>query len=208
MQISLFKKCSHCNKTKFVTASGKSKGERDGSAHNCLACRKAAYDRNQDAERKRAVARYHANRDAKLRRAHELYPRHREKQHLANRAYREKHKERLIQHDRDYYAAVKDTPEHKQRRLNWARNNKDIVRSSHHRHRARVKGGGGSFTTAEWRALCEQCGNVCARCKQSKPLTADHVIPVSKGGSSNIENIQPLCKACNSSKCDKTIDYR
>jgi len=37
---------------------------------------------------------------------------------------------------------------------------------------------------------------------------ADHVLPVSKGGTSYISNIQPLCQPCNSGKKDKHIDYR
>ncbi len=39
-------------------------------------------------------------------------------------------------------------------------------------------------------------------------LTPDHIIPLSQKGPNTIDNIQPLCLNCNSSKGTKTIDYR
>jgi 5-methylcytosine-specific restriction endonuclease McrA len=67
---------------------------------------------------------------------------------------------------------------------------------------------GGSFTAQEWLDLCEAYDNRCLCCDEVKPLTADHVLPISKGGTSWISNIQPLCLPCNCSKGDKEIDYR
>lgn len=74
---------------------------------------------------------------------------------------------------------------------------------------ARKRSNGGSFTTAQWKQLCDLCDNRCLACGRGDVnLTADHVIPVSKGGSSNIGNIQPLCRQCNVEKGIQTIDYR
>ena len=47
----------------------------------------------------------------------------------------------------------------------------------------------------------------CPYCGRYKKLTIDHIIPLSKGGSDNIENIQPLCKSCNCKKHAKIIKY-
>lgn len=67
----------------------------------------------------------------------------------------------------------------------------------------------GRFTHKEWQALCDWFGNACLRCGATGVLlTIDHVAPVSKGGANTIDNLQPLCKSCNSSKCAKYVDYR
>ena len=87
----------------------------------------------------------------------------------------------------------------------WCLANPDKVAEKNWRRRALELGAVGTFTRQEFKAL----GNTCLRCGRADvPMTADHVIPLSKGGSNNIENIQPLCGSCNSAKKDRHIDYR
>lgn len=66
----------------------------------------------------------------------------------------------------------------------------------------------GSFAYSEFKALCNQYGNICLRCGKKRVLVADHVIPLSQGGKNEITNIQPLCKRCNGMKGTDSIDYR
>lgn len=96
-------------------------------------------------------------------------------------------------------------------RAAWAKRNPLKCRVNKHIRRARKINAPGKFTASEFLALCNFYGNICLCCWRSAglvKLTADHVIPLSKGGSNDISNIQPLCGSCNSSKGTKTVDYR
>ena len=79
------------------------------------------------------------------------------------------------------------------------------------RYRARKTEAGGSYTLREWDDLVERFDHRCLCCGKQEPeikLEGDHIVPVSKGGSTFIVNIQPLCGKCNKKKSNKTIDYR
>lgn len=71
-------------------------------------------------------------------------------------------------------------------------------------------GNGGSHNLGEWINLIAQYNWTCPCCSKKEPeikLTEDHIVPISKGGSDNIENIQPLCKLCNNKKYMKIIKF-
>lgn len=87
------------------------------------------------------------------------------------------------------------------------------------RGRARTYSGrkaanGGSHTQRQWEsklALYADCPGCDRPWKKVPPRpdsryrnvwTKDHIVPVSQGGTDNIDNIQPLCYQCNSAKCD------
>lgn len=75
------------------------------------------------------------------------------------------------------------------------------------RRKVRLRQNGGFHSVGEWKTLKAQYNWTCPHCKKSEPkikLTKDHIISVLYGGSDNIENIQPLCKSCNSKKSTRS----
>ena len=77
------------------------------------------------------------------------------------------------------------------------RNYQDMIR------RMRLRKVKGSFTLQDWQDLEREYNYTCSLCGRKEPeikLTIDHIIPISKGGTNEIKNIQPLCINCNSKK--------
>lgn len=113
-----------------------------------------------------------------------------------NREYYKRAKEKKLQYQREYRAKNRDKVNANRNR--WLKESGKGIEIKH-RRRALERGAEGSFTAAEFRAL----GNTCALCgRDDVPMTVDHIVPLSKGGSNYISNIQPLCKSCNCAKSD------
>jgi hypothetical protein len=204
------KKCSRCGLVKPLDKFPRDKRISDGRARWCRICWSSHYQINRDRilqrqrddpRRREYNRRYHRlNRDT-VRKSQRQYAATHPRKTLSNEERKAKAVKDSVRYfaNREAYAA---------RNLQWQRDNPDRVKANRHKRSANKTGAGGRFTAQQWRILCTACGHRCLCCRRKRPLTSDHVVPVSAGGTSWIDNIQPLCGSCNSSKKHRTVDYR
>lgn len=95
--------------------------------------------------------------------------------------------------------------EHKQQA--WQKANPAKVVAYTRIRETRKTQAGGSYTGEEWQAILDCYGHRCRNCASEGKLTVDHIVPVSKGGSSHHWNLAPLCGSCNSKKRAKVNFY-
>lgn len=113
--------------------------------------------------------------------------------------------------EKTYPEKKEDSEKSAKRQRKWRGANRQRARSIAHKRRTRKTKAGGSYTAEEFKSMCAHYDYRCLACGKKFPLsklTFDHIIPVIKGGTSDIGNGQPLCRSCNSSKGTKTTDYR
>jgi 5-methylcytosine-specific restriction endonuclease McrA len=80
---------------------------------------------------------------------------------------------------------------------------RESILQNAHIQNSRRRGAIGSHTFKEWNECKVKNNFTCKLCGKKEPeikLTRDHIIPIKKGGSNFISNIQPLCISCNCSK--------
>jgi hypothetical protein len=58
------------------------------------------------------------------------------------------------------------------------------------------------------RLVLERDGNNCLLCGSQNDLRVGHIKPVSRGGSSDPENLQTLCASCNKDTRSSSTDFR
>ena len=110
-------------------------------------------------------------------------------------------KHKLPWYEQHAYKGVRKKDETKQvYHRRYVKNNPERIAHLKARRYARERKAEGSHTLAEWQELKKKHNNKCAHCGEEKKLTKDHIIPLSKGGTDYIVNIQPLCRNCNSKK--------
>ena len=209
MEAATMKTCTKCGEEKALSEYYKSKDETFGVRGPCKICfNKYTKERYKTLDKK----------DLR-RKAREYFRKNKDKIYERRAAYRQENIETMKQKELEYrkknrkaICAIqkKWSNKNKQYQKNWQRKNKEKMVAYAAKRKARKASLPGHFTAAEFTALCEKYNNRCVCCGKKNKLEADHVIPVTWKGSTNyIENIQPLCSFCNSSKRNyHATDYR
>jgi 5-methylcytosine-specific restriction endonuclease McrA len=82
---------------------------------------------------------------------------------------------------------------------------KALKARSRHNRRANIMISPSTLTANEWEGIKRQYKYRCVYCGEKKPLTRDHLIPLSKEGSFVKENVVPACHSCNAKKGTKPV---
>ena len=207
------KVCKGCGVEKDLADFYKQPGMADGHLNKCKLCVSARVREN----RRERLEQYTQYEKARANLPHRIE---------ARRKYQEEHEEEISEYKkrwveeneasvsaskRKHYELHRD--EVLARSKKWGEENPEKVRqakaNNSRKRRAAKHASPGSFTVEEFKALCDAYGNRCLACGATDvPLEADHVVPLTRGGSDEIGNIQPLCGICNRKKFVSVIDYR
>jgi 5-methylcytosine-specific restriction endonuclease McrA len=144
----------------------------------------------------------------------------------ARRKYQEEHKEEISEYKKRWAAENEESVDASKRKYyeihrdeviarskKWGEDNPEKVRqakaNNSRKRRAARHASPGGFTAEEFEALCDAYGNRCLACGDTEAvLEADHIVPLTRGGTDDIGNIQPLCGSCNRKKVVSIIDFR
>lgn len=176
------------------------KAYQQANADRIRARRTEYRERNKEELNAKRLAIYHANKEADKPRR-KAYA-ERAKEHIAayQKAYREENADRLKEYSKQQYA--KNPAPYIEKAREWSKANPLAKRIYTNRRRARLRSAEGKHTAAELKALMVKQRGKCACCRE--PLKhgydVDHIVPLAKGGTNDILNIQLLCPPCNRSK--------
>lgn len=94
----------------------------------------------------------------------------------------------------------------KEKRIRSTEKYKELNRIQCRKKRANRRNTFWEYSETEWQETLTYFDNKCAYCgKDNVPLTQDHIIPVTRNGSTEIKNIVPACRNCNSQKCNRSL---
>lgn len=169
-----------------------------------IKARRAAHYATNKEKVKARVAAYaatHKERVAAYRAAY--YAAHKEEISAQQAAYYETNKERINARTADYYAAHRE--ETKAAVDAWRKANPHAVRALKHKRRALTLQAEGTHTAADIEAQYKRQRGRCYYCgeKVGKTYDVDHVVPLSRGGTNDPDNLVIACASCNRSKSDK-----
>ena len=143
--------------------------------------------------------------------------RHPERVRASQKKYNEANPERRRQISRDYYERNVDIERAKD--ATWRETNRELSRQrARESYWRNVEVARGRKHLRRWKAqqflvlpkeLRRLYSQPCVACGGEDNMTIDHIVPLSRGGSHSVGNLQSLCFSCNASKNNRfMIEWR
>ena len=207
----LLKTCTKCKEAKSISEYGKRGDAPDGLKFRCRLCECARGREYYKHNRERVLARtskYYQD-NLEYYKAYQLAWIQENKEKKANASKRR----RTENPEKESVQSAKWYRENKAHAKKYAdeyrKKNPDIYKAANANRRARRRDAGGTYTAKDIRALYQTQDARCVYCDASlaEKYHADHIMPLSRGGSNYIENIQLLCPPCNLSKGARDPEY-
>jgi 5-methylcytosine-specific restriction endonuclease McrA len=180
------KQCNKCKEDKDIKDFYLNRTHKDGHSAQCKQCIKSMNLHTKE-KRKKYMAEYRAKNKSKLATSRaEYYKKNKESESQQKKQRRIENRDLMLEFDKKYRQA---NPE-KRRELN----NK--------RRALKIKNGIFKILSKE---ITRLYNSPCIYCGSLYSIEADHVIPISRGGTHSIGNLVPACQKCNRSKSDKYL---
>lgn len=210
--------CSTCKLEKNIDKFGidRRRNQIKCRCKKCCSDASAIWNRKHPENNRKAHERYTIHHpDLENKRMRIWRKEHPDKNNLAlekARIYKRTHRKQINANNKRW---VQNNPEKvKRTRENWKTNHpgkytEKAKQDWQKRRAAKLNAPGSGVLPEEWNRIVTKFNGKCiGPGPHGGTLSMDHIVPLSRGGADTANNIQPLCRVCNSRKGTRTIDYR
>ena len=202
------KRCFRCGGVKLLSEFNKDRSKKDGYRTYCRECdhkqKTEYYAKHAEELSAKYMAYYEIHREEVRAKQAQYYADHCEEIKLATSKYYAEHREKMLVIRRQYQRTYIDKTV-KARKKRYRQTDKYRNRKAARVNNLRVAGGE-KLTPEIIAEIKSEYGRFCPYCNHKIEIGhIDHIVPVSKGGTNDRDNLVYVCAPCNLKKNNKSL---